>query len=152
MSVMKDIRYLNSMVFDHKENILSQHFLEITPKIIGMKYCLDIVIRAIEYSSKLWPLYNRLRQDFLLMSSKFQNLKNLFCYRYFIFIMPIKKGVEFSMKKSVNNPSLFTQPIIKQYVLMGIQNFFQDWFQFINQYQYFYLNKLSKHFRPLSLY
>ena len=43
------IWYLNSMAFDHKKNILSQQFLAMAPKIVGIKYSLDIVIRAFGY-------------------------------------------------------------------------------------------------------
>ena len=49
------IRYLNSMAFDHKKNILSQQFLAMAPKMVRKKYSSDIVIRT---------LYNRLRDDF----------------------------------------------------------------------------------------
>ena len=38
------IRYLNSMAFDHKKNILSQQFLAMTPKMVGIKYSSYIVM------------------------------------------------------------------------------------------------------------
>lgn len=62
------IRYLNSMGFDHKKAILSQHFLAIVPKIVGMKDSSDIVIHASEYYATSRSLYNQLRQDFQLPS------------------------------------------------------------------------------------
>ena len=54
------IRYLNSMAFDHKKNILSQQFLAMAPKMVGIKYSSDIVIRAFEYYATSQTLYNRL--------------------------------------------------------------------------------------------
>ena len=38
------IRYLNSMAFDHKKNILSSQFLATAPKMVEIKYSSDIVI------------------------------------------------------------------------------------------------------------
>ena len=60
------IRYLNSMVFDHKKNILSQQFLAMSPKVVGIKYSSDIVIRAFWYYATSRTSYNRLREDFQL--------------------------------------------------------------------------------------
>ena len=37
------------MTFDHKKNILSQQFLAMAPKMVGIKYSSDIVIRAFGY-------------------------------------------------------------------------------------------------------
>ena len=62
------IRYLNSMAFDHKENILSQQFLANTPKMVGIKYRSDIVICAFGYYATSRTLYNRLTDDFQLPS------------------------------------------------------------------------------------
>ena len=62
------IRYLNSMAFDHKKNILSQQFLAMTPKIVGIKYGSDIVIHAFGYYATSQTLYNKLRDDFQLPS------------------------------------------------------------------------------------
>ena len=62
------IWYLNSMAFDHKKNILSQQFLTMAPKIVGIKYSSDIVICAFGYYATSWTLYNRLRDDFQLPS------------------------------------------------------------------------------------
>ena len=78
------IWYLDFMAFDHKKNILSQQFLAMAPKMVGIKYSSYIVICAFGYYATSWTLYNRLRDDFQLPSlaiwcQKFQNLtKNLF--------------------------------------------------------------------------
>ena len=61
-------RYLNSMVFEHKKNILSQHFLAKASKMVGIKYSSDIVIRAFEYYATSRTLYNRIRDYFQLPS------------------------------------------------------------------------------------
>ena len=53
------------MAFDHKKNILSQQFLAIALKIVGIKYSSDIVIQAFRYYATSWILYNRLRDNFL---------------------------------------------------------------------------------------
>ena len=62
------IRYLNSMAFDHKKNILSQQFLAMAPKMVGIKYSSDIVIRAFGFYATSQTLYNRLRDNFQLSS------------------------------------------------------------------------------------
>ena len=51
------IQYLNSMAFDHKKNILSQQFLAMAPKMVGIKYSSDIVICAFGYYAISWTLY-----------------------------------------------------------------------------------------------
>ena len=51
------IQYLNFMAFDHKKNILSQQFLAIAPKMVGMKYSSDIVIRNFGYYEISRTLY-----------------------------------------------------------------------------------------------
>ena len=56
------------MAFNHKKDILSQHFSVMAHKMVGMKYSSDIVIYAFEYCATLQSLYNRLRQDFQLPS------------------------------------------------------------------------------------
>lgn len=56
------IRYLNSMAFDHKKNILSQQFLAMAPKMVGIKYSSDIVVHAFGYYA--WTLYNELDMIF----------------------------------------------------------------------------------------
>ena len=56
------------MAFDHKKNILSQQFLPMAPKMVGIKYSSDIVIHAFGYYETSWTLYNRLRHDFQLHS------------------------------------------------------------------------------------
>ena len=61
----KLIWYLN---FDHKKNILSQQFLAMAPKMVGIKYRSDIVIRTFGYYATSRTLYNRLRDDFQLPS------------------------------------------------------------------------------------
>ena len=38
------IRYLSFIAFDHKKNILSQQFLAMATKLVGIKYSSDIVI------------------------------------------------------------------------------------------------------------
>ena len=43
------ICYLNSMSFDHKKDILSQHFSAVALKMVEMKCSSDIVIHAFEY-------------------------------------------------------------------------------------------------------
>ena len=58
------IRYLNSMAFDPKKNILSQQFSAMAPKMVGIKYSSDIVICAFGYYATSRTLYNRLRDDF----------------------------------------------------------------------------------------
>ena len=91
------IRYLNSMAFDHKKNFLSQQFLAMVPKRVGIKYSSDIVICAFGYYATSLTLYNRLRDNFQLLSlvtlgrmtSKVSKLnKKSFCYLYLI---PVKK-------------------------------------------------------------
>ena len=47
------IRYLNFMAFDHKENILSQQFLTMALKMVGIKYSSDIVICAFGYYANI---------------------------------------------------------------------------------------------------
>ena len=54
--------------FYHKKNILSQQFLAMAPKMVGIKYSSDIVIHAFGYYATSWTLYNRLRDDFQLPS------------------------------------------------------------------------------------
>ena len=56
------------MAFDHKKNILSQKSLAMAPKIVGIKYSSDIVIRAFGYNATSLTLYNRLRDDFQFRS------------------------------------------------------------------------------------
>ena len=56
------------MAFNHKKNILSQQFLAMAPKMVGIKYSSDIVICAFGYYAISWTLYNRLRDDFQLPS------------------------------------------------------------------------------------
>ena len=69
MSKLEEIIwYLNSMAFDLKKNILSQQFLAMASKIVGIKYSSDIVIPAFEYYTTSWALYNRLRDNFQLPS------------------------------------------------------------------------------------
>ena len=53
------IQYLNSMTFDQKENILSQQFLAMAPKMVGIKYSSDIVIHTFGYNATSRTLYNR---------------------------------------------------------------------------------------------
>ena len=60
------MQYLNFMVFDPKKDILSQHFSAIAHKMVGMKYTLDVVIRAFEYYATSCSLFNRLKEDFQL--------------------------------------------------------------------------------------
>ena len=62
------IRYLNSMAFDYKKIILSQQFLAMAPKMVGIKYSSDIVIHAFGYYATSRTLYNRLRDNFQLPS------------------------------------------------------------------------------------
>ena len=62
------IRYLNSMAFDQKKNILSQQFLAMAPKMFGIKYSSDIVIRAFRYYATSRTLFYRLRDYFQLPS------------------------------------------------------------------------------------
>ena len=86
------------MAFDHKKNILSQQFLAMTPKMVGIKYSSDIVIPAFGFYATSRTLYNRLRDDFQLssletlgrMMSKLN--ENIFCYLYLILLIPVKKG------------------------------------------------------------
>ena len=92
------IRYLNSMPFDCMKNILSQQFLVMAPKMVGIKYYSDIVVRAFGYYATSRILYNKLRDDFQLtsfatlgwMTSKV-NEKSFFCYLYLIHLIPVKK-------------------------------------------------------------
>ena len=56
------------MAFDHKKNIVSQQFLAMAPKMVGIKYSSDIVICAFGCYATSWTLYNRLRDDFQLAS------------------------------------------------------------------------------------
>ena len=51
------------MAFDHKKNVLSQQFLAMAPKMVGIKYSSDIVIHAFGYYATLQTLYNRLDRD-----------------------------------------------------------------------------------------
>ena len=89
------------MAFDHKKNILSQQFLAMAPKMVGIKYSSNIVMHAFEYYATSRTLYNRLRDDFQLpslatlegMMSKISKLnKKSFCYLYLILLIPVKKG------------------------------------------------------------
>ena len=95
------IRYLNSMAFDHKKNILSQQILVMAPKMVGIKYRSDIVIHAFGYYATSQRLYSRLTDDFQLpslatlgrMTSKVSKLnQKSFCYLYLILLIPVKKG------------------------------------------------------------
>ena len=62
-------QHLNFMAFDHKKNILSQQFLAMAPKMVGIKYSSDIVKRAFLGTMQHHrTLYNRVRDDFLLSS------------------------------------------------------------------------------------
>ena len=82
----KIIWYLNSITFDHKKNILSQQFLAMAPKMVGIKYSSDIVILTFGYYTTPRTLYDRLKDDFQLpslvtlgrMTSKVSNLKIFF--------------------------------------------------------------------------
>ena len=56
------------MAFDHKKNILSQQFFAMTLKMVGIKYSSDRVIHAFGYYATSRTLYNRLRDDFQLLS------------------------------------------------------------------------------------
>ena len=71
------------MAFDLKKNM--------APKMVGIKYCSDIVINAFVYYATLRTLCNRLRDDFQLpsvaslerMTSEFSKLnEKYFCYLY----------------------------------------------------------------------
>ena len=56
------IRYLNSISYDHKKNILIQQFLAMALKMVEIKYSSDI--HAFGYYTTLQTLYKRLRDDF----------------------------------------------------------------------------------------
>ena len=95
------IQYLNSMALDHKNNILSQQFLTMAPKMVGIKYSSDTAIHAFGYYATSQTLSNRLRDNFQLpslatlgrMMSKVSKLnKKSFCYLYLILLIPVKKG------------------------------------------------------------
>ena len=87
--------------FFHKKNILSQQFLAMAPKMVGIKYSSDIVICAFGYYATSQTLYKRLRDDFQLpslatlgrMVSKVLKLnEKLSGYLYLILLIPVKKG------------------------------------------------------------
>ena len=68
------IRYLDSMVFDHEKDILSQHILAMAPKIVLMKYNSNIIIRTFEYYVTSTSQFNELRQVCWLDLMAFQPL------------------------------------------------------------------------------
>ena len=84
------IQYLNSMAFDHKKNILSQQFLAMAPKMVGIKYSSDIVIQAFGYYATSWTLYNRLRDDFQLPSlATLGRMMSKVVFLFFFFVIYI---------------------------------------------------------------
>ena len=152
------IRNLNSMAFDHMKNILSQHFLAMAPKMVGIKYSSDIVLHAFGYYATSQIFYNRLGDNFQSpslatlgrMTSKVLKLKS-FLLSIFNTLNTSQNGCiilhnEVYIKKCcyiMANNYLVNQLtihlyLLKQYLIncwyvsMGVQSFLQNWFQFKN--------------------
>ena len=71
------------------------------PKMVGIKYSSDIVIRVFGYYATSLTLYDRLRDDFQLpsfaafgrMTSEVLKLnEKSFCHLYLILLISVKKG------------------------------------------------------------
>ena len=64
------------MAFDHKKNIMSQQFLAMAPKMVGIKYSSDIVISAFRYYATARTLYNRLKGNFQFSNIRKDDVKS----------------------------------------------------------------------------